>query len=316
MDLMERVRRSCEDALINTLTGKRRLSSTDERALNTKYNEFVTEVDRAMDRLTDLINNRDFRRGINVPQASYTTASAASPIHTSVSRRSSTPSILYQSTAEQSPALDITRSAQDNNRQMSRKRLLSSRSDVSYEPVRRAPRLGSISRDERSLSPITEIREDVEMNDSRPDETSDSYIGGRKKIVGRKKKLPESFLRETSPDTTRSSRVSQDVTRPDQITFIERQGKRRKIVRKKKKKTVISTPKKVNVKIYTDRNTSQIRDLTRRKVPVKLVVDKDTTTIKNLKKRKTKHLTKKSSKMKKTDNDNKNSNNDEYIEWE
>jgi hypothetical protein len=241
MDLMERVRRSCEDALINTLTGKQHISHKAEENIGKQFNKFNEELDKFKDRLTDQSNNVE-----NYERELYDRNIQQSPNISS--NYISTPSSSHSSTSNVSQSLDTSRVSNDDRMKAFKKRLLSSSSDRSYEPLKRVRRLSATL--SKQLSPISEMDEDVgEINQSRKiqkrklDDTVDSVIERKKKIIGRKKRLPEGFLDETQKSDDHpvadSSKIltdeSRDIASPEDISYIEKRGKRRKIVKKKRK---------------------------------------------------------------------------------
>jgi len=65
MDLMERVRRSCEDGLISTITSLKEPNSNINIELTNKYNQFVKTLDDAERKLNNLMQYPQFNKKLN-----------------------------------------------------------------------------------------------------------------------------------------------------------------------------------------------------------------------------------------------------------
>jgi exonuclease VII large subunit len=188
MDLMERVRRSCEDALINSLTGKQHLSRRIEIDMGEQFNRFNEEIDKLKDRLSH--HEKDVNTPIN-------------------STKSSIPSL----------SLNNNNSTDNINRSLNS-------SHSSHQPIN---------------IPTSVIERRTPSIKRKLDNTSSSYIKNKKqKINGLKRKINSSsnnFEDGLKITTIKNIKRKLDNTSDsfEDDTFIEKDGKRLKIVRKKNK---------------------------------------------------------------------------------
>ena len=159
MDLMERVRRSCEDGLISTITSQKHPNSNINNELTNKYNQFVKTLDEAEKKLLNLLpysqtskNNNINNGNYSLPNINFKSLEANNLQNiTQPSHQSFTPSITRNPSIQNS--LNISRS-----RSLIRPKV----STLSNITPLNISRNSTIAENYRSRSPL------INLNDTRP----------------------------------------------------------------------------------------------------------------------------------------------------
>jgi len=262
MDLMERVRRSCEDGLISSITSQKQPDTKNNNELTEKYNQFVKTLDQAESYLNNLMKNKNFGNAMNysLPNMSISSSPCEKKLNPIILNNSS-PYKIYKKTMTSTPNMLSTSLPHKSYKKNKQKTYGRFQHPSSNQAIKRTRSYTNVSQHSQS-PPLKKPLLRINFNDwsdiynrkknitsfntsgsSNLTKKKTKVIGKRKPVISSSSFSPEDISMNTTGSSIikpkpkvsikRGRVISSSSSSPEDISYEKNHDKRRKIIKNK-----------------------------------------------------------------------------------